>query len=96
MNRRHRSNIFMRGFVVLLVAFIVILIIDAQVRLNALSQRVDSLREEAVAVNDDIADLQMQLEQAKEMTDDYIARVAIDKLGYRYKDDMVFYNDIAN
>lgn len=86
----------MRGFVVLLVAFIVILIIDAQVRLNTLSQRVDSLREEAVAVNDDIADLQMQLEQAKEMTDDYIARVAIDKLGYRYKDDMVFYNDIAN
>ncbi len=96
MNRRHRSNIFMRGFVVLLVGFIVILIIDAQVRLNTLSQRVDALRDEAIAVTDDIEDLQMQLEQAKEMTDEYIARVAIDKLGYRYKDDMVFYNDIAN
>ncbi len=96
MHNRHRSNFFMRGFVVLLVAFIVVSIIDIQVRLSSLSSRKDALRDEVIAVTDDIAELQMQLEQAKEMTDEYIARVAIEKLGYRYKDDMVFYNDIAN
>lgn len=86
----------MRGFVVLLIAFIAVSIIDIQVRLGSLNEKKNALADEIIAVTDDIADLKIQLEQAKEMTDEYIARVAIDKLGYRYKDDMVFYTDIAN
>ncbi|GEM_PF-6611773 len=94
--KHHRSNLFLRAAVALLVVFLVVSIVDMQIQFTNLSIRKDKLQKEVIEVKDDIAELQLEIEQAKEMTDEYIARVAIDKLGYRYKDDMVFYNDVAN
>lgn len=94
--KHHRSNLFLRAAVALLVVFLVISIVDMQIQFTNLSARKQKLQKEVIEVKDDIAELEIEIQQAKEMTDEYIARVAIDKLGYRYKDDMVFYNDVAN
>ncbi len=91
-----RTNIIVRAIVAVLLLFISFSIIEMQVQLKNIRERRDTVQQDIYAIQDDIDELKGNLAEAKEMSDSYIARVAIDKLGYRRKGEIVFYNDVAN
>lgn len=91
-----RTNIIVRAIVVVLLLFISFSIIEMQVQLKNIRSRRDAVQREIYSIEDDIAELKGNIAEAKEMSDAYIARVAIDKLGYRHRGEIVFYNDVAN
>ena len=63
--------------------------------------KVEELKEEKEALSQELADAQDQLIYFRRrlnepITDDYIRRVAREKLNYRNPGDVLFYNDLAD
>ena len=81
---RQRANIVVRLAVLCVAVFLVFSAVNMQFRLSELREN-KALLEEQLAVLED-----------RLITDEYIRRIAREKLNYRESDEILFYNDLAD
>ena len=74
--------------------FLFVSVINLQVKMKDLRDAREKKLEEVRAVSDRIDELEIRI--AAPMDDDYIERVAREKLGFRNPNEIIFYNDIAD
>ena len=76
-------------FIVLLVS-----VINMQIDLRELKEKKALLEEQIKDVEDDIQELNIRLNTP--LTDEYIERIAKEKLGYRRPNEIIFYSNIPD
>ena len=85
---RQRANIIVRLAVLCVAVFLVFSAVNMQFRLGELRESKAQLEEESL--------IYMQLRLDEPVTDEYIRRIAREKLNYRDPDEILFYNDLAD
>ena len=91
---KKRVNIFVLVLVVVLIIFFCVTVFVLSVKLNDLNKSRDSLEKQ-------LEELQASYERIKEeleepFDEEYIVRIAREKLGYRLPGEILFYNDLAS
>ncbi|HBL83903.1 MAG: hypothetical protein A2Y17_00310 [Clostridiales bacterium GWF2_38_85] len=94
MGNRKRTNIFVRIAVIFVIVFFVVSIVQMQVKLSELKEQKNLVESEINKISDDIDEINLRLETP--LTDEYIKRVAREKLGYCDEDEIIFYNDLTD
>ncbi|MBO4453060.1 MAG: septum formation initiator family protein [Clostridia bacterium] len=89
-----RSNLIIRIAFVFIFVFLFISVINLQVEIRSLRTERDKRVEKVQKIQDSIDELELRI--ATPIDDDFIERIARDKLGYRKQGETIFYNDIAN
>jgi Septum formation initiator len=92
LNVKLRMNFFVKVTMFILICFCLILIVNLQFDLNELKKNSTSLNSQIEAYNDSIEQISEQLEQPYD--DEYIERVARDKLNYRMPNEIIYFNDL--
>ncbi|MDD4165211.1 MAG: septum formation initiator family protein [Eubacteriales bacterium] len=95
MRKRYGSGNTIVKFAFTLV-FIVLLVsvINMQIDLRELKEKKALLEEQIKDVEDDIQELNIRLNTP--LTDEYIERIAKEKLGYRRPNEIIFYSNIPD
>ena len=94
MGNRKRTNIFVRIAVIFVIVFFVVSIVQMQVKLSELKEQKNLVESEINKISNDIDEITLRLETP--LTDEYIKRVAREKLGYCDEDEIIFYNDLTD
>ena len=92
LNLKFKMNFFVKATIFILICFSLILVINLQFDLNELKKTNDLLSKQIEAYNDSIEQLSEQLDQP--YNDDYIERVAREKLNYRMPNEIIYFNDL--
>ncbi len=71
--------------------FLIFSVVTMQYRLKDLKDRKEDLEIAVMDIEDNIQEIKTKLDTP--LTPEYIARVAKEKLGYRYPNEIIFYND---
>ena len=87
-----RMNFFVKAAIFTFIFFCIISIINLQFNLNELKNERISLEKRIAESNDVIEQLSDLLAQPYD--DEYIKRIAKDKLNYRMPDEIIYYNDL--
>ena len=90
MKRKTNRFVVIAALVVMLVCLITI--IRLQINFNALSEEKDELEKQVAEYADEIEELKSEI--ARPFDDEYIMRVAREKLGYHLPDEIIYYNDL--
>lgn len=91
---RQRANIIVRLAVICVAVFLVFSAVNMQFRLGELRESKAQLEEEIAVLEDRLIYMQLRLDEP--VTDEYIRRIAREKLNYRDPDEILFYNDLAD
>ena len=91
MKRSTRLNFFIKAAILAVIVFCVISIIRLRSDLRELQRDESALRAQKIAYEEEIEKLKSDL--AAEMDDDYIMRIAREKLNYYLPDEIIFFND---
>ena len=91
---RQRANIIVRLAVLCVAVFLVFSAVNMQFRLGELRESKAQLEEEIAVLEDRLIYMQLRLDEP--VTDEYIRRIAREKLNYRDPDEILFYNDLAD
>ncbi len=89
-----------RGNLIVVIIFIIALIaclygvVTMRMRLNDLLEQKEEMQRQLDDYEDDVARLQYELEQP--MDDEYMMRIARERLGYHLPDEKVFYYSKGN
>lgn len=94
MPTRQRTNIIVRLAVICVCVFLIFSAVNMQFKLSELKQTRAQLDEELAQVEDRLLYIRMRLDSP--ITDEYIRRVAREKLNYRDPDEIIFFNDLAD
>jgi len=92
LNMNFRMNFFVKTAIFTFIFFCIISIINLQFNLKELKNERISLEQRISDSNDIIEQLSDQLAQPYD--DEYIKRIAKDKLNYRMPDEIIYYNDL--
>ena len=90
MNRNTNRFVVIAAFVVIIVCLITI--IRLQINFNALNEEKEELSRQVAQYADEIDELKSEIERP--FDDEYIMRVAREKLGYHLPDEIIYYNDL--
>lgn len=91
---RVKANVFVRAALAVFIVFCVVTIVKIQLEFN-------QLEEKKAALNEQVADYVFSIDKIQNdlntpVDDDYIIRVAKEKLNLRLPEEIIFYNDLAN
>lgn len=90
---RWQNNIFVKSAFFLMAVFCLITIVSLQMRYNTLQEQKMQIMNELSSINEQIAELQNALDTP--FDDDYIIKIAREKLNLRLPEEIVFYNDLT-
>lgn len=88
-----KKNIFVKSAIFLMAVFCVITIVTLQMQYNTLQTQKQELTEELSVIANRIEELQNALNTP--FDDDYIIKIAREKLNLRLPEEIVFYNDLT-
>lgn len=91
MFKNSRLNFFIKLTILVVICFCAVNIIRLRTEYNELKQTEAQLIEEKENYLDEIDRLMSELE--REMDDEYVMRIAREKLNYYLPDEVIFYND---
>ena len=91
MQKSTRLNFFIKLAILVIICFCVINIVRLRTEYNTLKDREAALLLEKEEFEEEIERLRQDL--AHDMDEDYIMRIAREKLNYYLPDEIVFYND---
>lgn len=91
MGKSARLNFFIKLTILVVICFCAFNIIRLRAEYNELRQSEEELLAEKQAYEDEIDRLREELEH--EMDDEYVMRIAREKLNYYLPDEVIFYND---
>ena len=95
MKKRHgRRNVVTRFAFMLIIVFLIASVVNMQYELRDLKDKRLELETQIADVEDNIQEIKIRLETP--LTDEYIERVAKEKLGYRNRNEIIFFNNIAD
>lgn len=94
LKERVKSNVFVRAAIVVFIVFCIVTIVKIQLEFN-------ELEEKKAALNEQIDDYVFSIDKIQNdlntpVDDDYIIRIAKEKLNLRLPEEIIFYNDLAN
>lgn len=90
-NKTARLNFFIKLTILVVICFCTVNILRLRSEYNALKERETALIQEKADYEQEIERLMQDLNH--EMDEDYIMRIAREKLNYYLPDEIVFYND---
>ncbi|MBP5231527.1 MAG: septum formation initiator family protein [Clostridia bacterium] len=93
MLRTHRVSLALKIACGVILTVLFISVINMQIQLKSLRERKEALEEQIAEIKDDIEETKYRL--SEEVNDAYIERYAREVLGYRYPNEILFYNDVA-
>lgn len=88
-----KNNVFLRTSLFLLVVFCIVAIVTLQLEYNRLRIKRDALMDEISQAEERVNSLEEALDAP--FDDDYVIKVAREKLNYRLPEEIVFYNDLV-
>lgn len=91
---RQRFGFFAKLALFAILFFLVISIVDSNIKINNLKREEEKLREEKAMYTIRVERLEAQLEE--EVSAETIKRIAKEKLNLRNPDDLVYANDLPN
>ena len=91
-NLKLKMNFFVKATIFILMCFCLILIVNLQFELNELKKSNVSLNAQIEKYNDNIEQISEQL--ALPYDDEYIERVAREKLNFRMPNEIIYFNDL--
>lgn len=89
-----RANLIVRIAFTLIFIFLFVSVINLQVEMNELRQLRDERVAKVAQLQDDVDELELRI--AEPIDDEYIERVARDRLGLRKPNEIIFVNGIAD
>ena len=87
-----RTNIFVRIAVIIVIVVCLITILKLQIQFNRLNEERKILSAHVEEYEEDIEELKAEIERP--FDDEYVIRVAREKLGYHLPDEIIYYNDL--
>ena len=87
-----RTNIFVRAAVIIVIIVCLITILRLQIQFNKLNEEKKILQAQVEEYSEDIEELKAEIERP--FDDEYVIRVAREKLGYHLPDEIIYYNDL--
>ena len=87
-----RTNIFVRIAVIIVIVVCLITILKLQIQFNKLNEEKKVLAAQVEEYQEDIEELKAEIERP--FDDEYVIRVAREKLGYHLPDEIIYYNDL--
>lgn len=94
MLRRHKTNLAVKVALGGILVVLFISVVNMQLNLKELREERDELAEQIADIRNDIEETNYRL--SEEVDAAYIERYAREKLGYRFPNEILFYNDIAD
>lgn len=94
MEGRTHSNLIVKFAVLCVVVILIFAVINIQMQLREQNRKREELVNQIDAVEDIIEEITIRLDAP--VNDEYIERVAREKLGCRKEGEIIFYNDLAN
>ena len=91
MKKGARLNFFIKLTILVVICFCAVNIIRLRTEYNSLRATDAELRAQKEQYEEEIGRLKEELEQP--MDDEYVMRIAREKLGYYLPDEIIFYND---
>lgn len=91
MKKTARLNFFIKLTILVVICFCAVNILRLRAEYNELRQSEEELRAEKQAYEDEIERLKQEL--SHEMDDEYVMRIAREKLNYYLPDEVIFYHD---
>ena len=92
--RKRKKSIIIRLAVLCFIVFITFLLVDMQIEVNTKRRQLAQLQSDIEAQKLENAESQRLLELGDD--EEYIEKIARDKLGYAYPDEKVFVDQSAN
>lgn len=86
-----RLNFFTKLTIIVVICFCAVNIIRLRTEYNGLVEQEKALKEEKENYEDEIDRLKSEL--SRPMDDEYVMRIARDKLNYYLPDEIIFFND---
>lgn len=93
MLREHRTGLLVKVLCGAMLVLLFVSVINMQLDLNKLRETRMELEEQIGELRDDIQETEYRLDE--EIDDAYIERYAREVLGYRFPNEILFYNDVA-
>ena len=90
---KNRSNIFVKAAAVVFIVFCAVTIIQMQFEFNSLKEDKAKVEQQIQLYELKIDELQSRLDE--EIDEEYIMRIAREKLNYRLPEEIIFYNDLS-
>lgn len=90
---KNRSNIFVKAAAVVFIVFCTVTIIQMQFEFNSLKEDKAKVEQQIKLYELKIDELQSRLDE--EIDEEYIMRIAREKLNYRLPEEIIFYNDLS-
>ncbi|MBQ4562419.1 MAG: septum formation initiator family protein [Clostridia bacterium] len=87
-----RTNIFVKVAVIIVILVCLITILKLQIQFNSLNEEKKVLTSQVEEYREDIEELKAEMERP--FDDEYVIRVAREKLGYHLPDEIIYYNDL--
>lgn len=87
-----RTNVFVRAAVTVAVIVCLVTILKLQIQFNQLNEEKKALESQVNDYADDIEELKNEL--ARPFDDEYVIRIAREKLGYHLPEEIIYYNDL--
>lgn len=94
MLRSHRTNLAVKAALGVILVILFISVVNMQLSLKELRELNEELSEQVVELKDGIEETNYRL--SAEVDDSYIERYARDKLGLRFPNERIYYNDVAD
>jgi len=91
--RKNQTSLAVKAALGGILVVLFISVINMQVNLNTLREERAELEEMLADIRDDIQETNYRL--SEEADAEYIERYAREKLGYRFPNEILFYNDVA-
>ena len=91
MKKSTRLNVFIKAAILAVIVFCVVSIIRLRSDLHELQRNEEALLAQKIAYEEEIEKLKADL--AADMDDDYIMRIAREKLNYYLPDEIIFFSD---
>lgn len=88
----NRTNMFIKIAISVLVVVCIITILRLQIQFNALNDEKKELEQQVMEVYDEIEEKQAEIDRPYD--DEYVVRIAREKLGYHLPDEIIYYNDL--
>lgn len=89
---RTRTNLFVKAAILFIILVCVFTILKLQVQFNGLNETRKELKDELNKYSDKVEELEDEI--AQPFDDEYVIRVAREKLGYHLPDEIIYYNDL--
>ena len=88
----NKTNFFIKMAVIMVIIVCIIAILKLQIDFNNLNDERKLLQQQVKDYSEDIEEMKAEIERP--FDDEYVIRVAREKLGYHLPDEIIYYNDL--